>query len=65
MEEKRKEKKRKEVVEERRERKKEREVRVFYIRERGKKERGRRHICYEMRDSSLFIGAFYRRLIRY
>ena len=31
----------------------------------GKKEGKKRLVCCEMRDSSLFIGVFYRRIIKY
>jgi hypothetical protein len=40
---------------------KERDVGVFYIREREKKKK-RRHVCCEMRDFSFLIKAFYRRV---
>jgi len=30
-----------------------------------KKKKGDRQVCCEIRDSRLFIGAFYRRLIKY
>jgi hypothetical protein len=50
------EEKRREGVEERRERKK-KHIGVFYKRGREKK---KRRVCYEMRDSDLLIGVFYR-----
>ena len=37
---------------------KERDFDVFYIRRRRRRRKG--HVCYEMRDSSLFIEVFYR-----
>jgi hypothetical protein len=36
----------------------------FYKKGREKKKK-KRCVCYEMRDSGLFIGVFYRRIIKY